>query len=167
MGSCSLLQGIFPTQGSNPGLPHCRWSLYQLTYKDQKMFSRCLLNKHLVVQEAGLSGEGGAWTGARFSWKWGRAEWLGGGACWLWAGLDGGGVGLSELEVGLGRGGRGQLGWAGRVELDEGGGWRMQCASQFSSAAQSCPTLCNPMNCSAPGLPVHHQCPEFTQTHAH
>ena len=33
---------------------------------------------------------------------------------------------------------------------------------QFSSAAQSCPTLCNPMNSSAPGLPVHHQLPEFT-----
>ena len=36
---------------------------------------------------------------------------------------------------------------------------------QFSSVAQSCPTLCNPMNCSMPGLPVHHQLPEFTQTH--
>ena len=35
---------------------------------------------------------------------------------------------------------------------------------QFSSAAQSCPTLCNPMNRSTPGLPVHHQLPEFTQT---
>ena len=39
--------------------------------------------------------------------------------------------------------------------------------SQFSSVAQSCPTLCNPMNCSMPGLPVHHQLPEFTQTHVH
>ena len=38
---------------------------------------------------------------------------------------------------------------------------------QFSSVAQSCPTLCNPMNCSTPSLPVHHQLPEFTQTHAH
>ena len=38
---------------------------------------------------------------------------------------------------------------------------------QFSSVAQSCPTLCNPMKCSMPGLPVHHQFPEFTQTHAH
>ena len=38
---------------------------------------------------------------------------------------------------------------------------------QFSSVAQSCPTLCDPMNCSMPGLPVHHQLPEFTQTHAH
>ena len=33
VGSCSLLQGIFPTQGSNPGLPHCRWILYQLSHK--------------------------------------------------------------------------------------------------------------------------------------
>ena len=32
-GSCSLLQGIFPTQGSNPSLPHCRWILYQLSYQ--------------------------------------------------------------------------------------------------------------------------------------
>ena len=38
---------------------------------------------------------------------------------------------------------------------------------QFSSVAQSCPTLCDPMNCSTPGLPVHHKLPEFTQTHAH
>ena len=38
---------------------------------------------------------------------------------------------------------------------------------QFSSVAQSCPTLCDPMNCSTPGLPVYHQLPQFTQTHAH
>ena len=38
---------------------------------------------------------------------------------------------------------------------------------QFSSVAQSCPTLCSPMNCSTPGLPVHHQFPEFTQTRVH
>ena len=37
----------------------------------------------------------------------------------------------------------------------------------FSSVAQLCPTLCNPMNRSTPGLPVHHQLPEFTQTHVH
>ena len=39
--------------------------------------------------------------------------------------------------------------------------------SLFSSVAQSCPTLYDPMNCSTPGLPVHHQLPEFTQTHVH
>ena len=38
---------------------------------------------------------------------------------------------------------------------------------QFSSVAQLCPTLCDPMNRSTPGLPVHHQLPEFTQTHVH
>ena len=37
--------------------------------------------------------------------------------------------------------------------------------NQFSSVAQSCPTLCDPMTCSTPGFPVHHQLPEFTQTH--
>ena len=38
---------------------------------------------------------------------------------------------------------------------------------QFSSVAQSCLTLCDPMNCSMPGLPVHHQLPESTQTNVH
>ena len=38
---------------------------------------------------------------------------------------------------------------------------------QFSSVAQSCLTLCDPMNHSTPGLPVHHQLLEFTQTHVH
>ena len=41
------------------------------------------------------------------------------------------------------------------------------CSVQFSSVTQSCPTLCHPMNCSTPGLLVHHQLPEFTQTHVH
>ena len=38
---------------------------------------------------------------------------------------------------------------------------------QFSSVTQSCPTLCDPMKHSMPGLPVHHQLPESTQTHVH
>ena len=38
---------------------------------------------------------------------------------------------------------------------------------QFSSVTQSCPTLCDPMNHSTPGLSVHHQLPEFTETHVH
>ena len=42
-----------------------------------------------------------------------------------------------------------------------------QTIFQFSSVSQSCPTLCDPMNCSTPGLPVHHQLQEFTQTHVH
>ena len=46
--------------------------------------------------------------------------------------------------------------------------WMSFCFfSQFSSVAQSCLTLCNPMDCNTPGFPVHRQLPEFTQTHAH
>ena len=41
-----------------------------------------------------------------------------------------------------------------------------QCI-QFSSIAESCLTLCDPMDCSMPGFPVHHQLPEFSQTHIH
>ena len=39
--------------------------------------------------------------------------------------------------------------------------------AKFSSVAQMCPTLCDTMNLSTPGLPVHHQLPELTQTHVH
>ena len=45
-------------------------------------------------------------------------------------------------------------------------GWTISSV-QFSPVTQLCPTLCDPMNCSMPGLPVHHQLPEFTQTHVH
>ena len=44
---------------------------------------------------------------------------------------------------------------------------RREVSVQFSSFAQLCPTLCDPMNHSTPGLPVHHQLLEFTQTHVH
>ena len=49
-----------------------------------------------------------------------------------------------------------EKGQTGRLEI-----------SSVSSVAQLCPTLCDPMNRSTPGLPVHHQLPEFTQTHVH
>ena len=45
--------------------------------------------------------------------------------------------------------------------------WIMSPSVQFSSVAQVCPTLCDPKDCSTPGFPVHHQLPEFTQTHVH
>ena len=43
----------------------------------------------------------------------------------------------------------------------------MRISYQFSSVAQSCPTLCDPMDWSTPGFPVHHQLPELTQSHVH
>ena len=45
--------------------------------------------------------------------------------------------------------------------------WLFTQVVRFSSVTQLCPTLCDPMSCSMPGFPVHHQLPEFTQTHVH
>ena len=53
------------------------------------------------------------------------------------------------------------------IVLSEQAQQRKTNISQFSSVAQSCPTLCDPMDCSTPGLPVCHQLLEFTQTHVH
>ena len=56
---------------------------------------------------------------------------------------------------------------------DETTGWHHRLNGHAAAATaapkllQSCPTLCDPMNRSMPGLPVHHQLPEFTQTHVH
>ena len=57
----------------------------------------------------------------------------------------------------------------GRKELDttEQLSTAQHSTDQIRSVAQSCPTLCDPMNRSMPGLPVHHQLPEFTETHVH
>ena len=51
--------------------------------------------------------------------------------------------------------------------IPNGSHWQGSRSDQIRSVAQSCPTLCDPMNCSMPGLPVHHQLPEFTQTQVH
>ena len=102
VGCHALLQGIFPIQGSNPGLLHCRLILYQLSHKGSPVkvydckWYYCL---HLLCCSKS-------------------------GICYL-------------------------------------------LQSRFSSVAQSCLTLCDPMNRSTPGLPVHHQLPEFTHTHVH
>ena len=55
----------------------------------------------------------------------------------------------------------------GRLQFKGSQGVGFDLAIQFSSVAQSGPTLCDPMNLSTPGLPVHHHLPEFTQTQAH
>ena len=56
--------------------------------------------------------------------------------------------------------------WLGTM-ADLGVAYISEPSVQFSSVTQSCPALCNPMNRSTPGFPVHHQLPEFTQTHVH
>ena len=59
------------------------------------------------------------------------------------------------------------LPWNGNLHILKKESYSILASVQFSSVAQLCPTLCDPMNCSTPGLPVHHQLPEFTQTHVH
>ena len=54
-----------------------------------------------------------------------------------------------------------------KTQLEKVVNWNQWILNQIRSVAQSCPTLCDPMNRSMPGLPVHHQLPEFTQTHVH
>ena len=113
-----LLQGIFPTQGSNPGLPHGRQIVLPTEPpgkpKNTGVGSLSLLQGIFPNQESnqGLP-----------HWRWILYQ-----------------LSLSILRL-----------------------WY----HQFSSVTQSCPTLCDPMNRSTPGLPVHHHHPEFTQTHVH
>ena len=57
--------------------------------------------------------------------------------------------------------------WSGSTDSKTLDFQRTNPSVQFSSVAQSCPALSDPMNRSTPGLPVHHQLPEFTQTHVH
>ena len=77
----------------------------------------------------------------------------------FWGGLDGRGLGGGWLHV---------CGWPEPLHCSSETITTLLAGHQsVGSVAQSCPTLCNPMNLSTPGLPVHHQLPEFTQTHVH
>ena len=132
----SLLQGIFPTQGSNSSLPHGRRILYQLSIT---LPTKVHLVKDMFFPVVTYGCE--SWT-----IKKAQHERIGAFEQWCWRRLL-----------------RGP--WTTRrsnqLLLKE------ISSVQFNSITQSCPTLCDPMNCSTPGLPVHHQLPEFTQTHAH
>ena len=75
-------------------------------------------------------------------------------------------VWLRKLKLGLCINLEGWDGAGGEREVQKGGDICIT-SDQIRSVTQSCPTLCDPMNCSTPGLPVHHQLPEFTQTHIH
>ena len=61
----------------------------------------------------------------------------------------------------------GRAGRRGKQCFPLAAGSQEKTSVQFNSLAQSYPTLCDPVNRSRPGLPVHHQLPEFTQTHVH
>ena len=83
---------------------------------------------------------------------------------WYWWTYLQGGNGETDIRTDLWtQWGKERVGWIQRVV--ECICWNIYI--QFSSVAQSCPTLCDPMTSSIPGLPVHHQLPEFTQIHVH
>ena len=74
---------------------------------------------------------------------------------------------VPELERSPGEGNGYPLQYSGLENSMDRGTWQTIVSVQFSSVAQLCLTLCDLMNRSTPGLPVHHQLPECTQTHVH
>ena len=134
MDSLSLLQGIFPTQGSNPGLPHCKWILYQPSQWSHELLL-IARNSFLEMLAAVLQGYENI---TRIS----ASEKL---------------IYSVSHHVNI----------CGKFQIPILIHFIISYHLQFSSAAQSCLTLCYPTDCSTPGLPVYHQLPESTQTHAH
>ena len=158
-GGLSLLQGIFATQGSNPCLPHCRRILHQLSHqgspKGASFLSQRKINEIITLPE-----------GQRQQ-HWGKRN-------WRRQRLYRGGK-RKEVKKKKRKNKRKK-----NKGLEEKGGmttaittkWFMfnkqvLSFSSSSSVAQSCPTPCNPVNRSTPGLPAHHQLPESNQTHVH
>ena len=161
VGSLSLLQGIFPTQGTNPGLPHCRWILYQLSYQGSpKRLAKEHSNYYTTALISHTSKVMLKILQARFQ---------------QYMNLE-----LPDLQAGFrkGRGTRDQIAnihWIIEKERESQKNIyfcftdyakSFDCV-HFSSVTQSRLTLCDPMDYSTPSLPVHHQLPEFTQTHVH
>ena len=120
-GSFPLLQEMFLTQGSNPGLMHS-WKIF---YQQNQQGSPRILE----------------WVAYPFS---SRSSWP---RNW---------TGVFCIAGGLFNN------WAIREAL-----YSVQFTCWMTLSHDSCLTLCDPMNCSMPGLPVHHQLPESTQTHVH
>ena len=159
VGSLSLLQGIFPTQGSNPGLPHCRWILYQLSYKG----SPHLHKPEGIRTNTSPSPRTGSWV-SFLSGHPGAPEEENGMARV---------VGMSDFSFYILFLDNVFIIWSHssmvlnvsqvlkylvpltHIPLEEsanillGEGWK------WKKVAQSCRTLCDPMDCSLPGSSVH------------
>ena len=166
VGCHALLQGIFPTQGWNPGLPHCRQILDHLSHQGSPRILEWVAYTFATgsSRPRNRPRSPALQADSRFFTSW---------AIWE----------AHILYTLLNEKSRSQnLIQSVVLFLEINKRW---CVSlcvclhsrksnslysdvvQFSSVAQSCLTLCDLMNCSTPGLPVHHQLPEFTQTHVH
>ena len=123
MGSLPLSQGIFATQGSNPGLPCCRWMFHHLSHQGNPSRTRPGTKEECenCVKET----------------VWQPNQYL-----------------LIQFNH--------HIAYFTLFKHHLFHFW-----NSFSSVAQSCPNVCDLMDCSTPGLPVHHQLPESTQNQVH
>ena len=146
-----FLQGIFPTQGSNPGLSRCRQTLRPLSHQGTLEGCDCAsgcqgpehtADPHPLESSPSPVREPPSNLNKDLSSK------------WLYTALSTFFFFLSTLDSH----GVIERKWAESADRTS------LLTLQFSSVAQSRPTLCDPMNRSSPGLPVHHQLPDFTQT---
>ena len=155
MGSLSLLQRIFPTQGSIPGFQHCRWILHQLSHEGSPAcihlrsvqslsHVRLFVTPWTAARQASLS-----ITNSQSPPKPTSIESV----------MPSNHLILCRPLLLLP-----SIMHTARYKRSSE---TIVCTVQFSSVAQSCPTFCNPVDCNRPGLPVHHQLPESTQTHLH
>ena len=148
VGCCALLQGIFPIQGLNPGLLQSRQILYCLSHQGSPRVLKWVvypLSRGSSQPRDPTYTSCVSCTGGQFLYHYCRFT-----------------VYLSPPSL--------LILCPAKVlflipfESSKGG---LALLVQFSSVAQSCPTLCDSINSSTPGLPVHHQLPGFTQTHVH
>ena len=152
MGCHSLLQKIFPTQGLNPSLLHCEQILYHLNHLlldnlcVQSLISHVQLCNHMDYSPPDSSVHGIL-----------QAEIL------EWVAISySRGSSKSRIEPTSPL----SLALAGRF-FTTSATWKAHILYQFSLVAQSCPTLCKPLDCSTPNFPVYHHLLELAQTHVH
>ena len=170
VGCCALLlQEIVPTEGSNPGLPHCKQVLYCLSHQGSQRILECI---------AYAFSRGSSWPrnqtwdyciAGRFftSWAGKATRELPGRSIKIDIGFNKNILSVHKATIIIMnlRGDtdmvRNKTQWTLLKTLE------YMYKTVFSSVAQLCSTICDPMDCSTPGFPVHHQLLELAQTHVH
>ena len=128
----SLLQGIFPTQGWKPGLPHCRQILYQLSHEESPRILECVAYPFSSRSSLPRNGTGVSCIAGGFFTNWTIRE---------------APVGLSYYKNGV------VIHWDREASRYRFYSVRSGCMCVL--VAQLCPSLCDPTNCSLPGFSVH------------
>ena len=140
VGCHALLQGIFPTQGPNPCLL-CLLHWQADSFTTSTTWKALPLKIMIQISYSNI-------------YTWNLEKWY----RWTYLQSRNRYIDIENKHTVTKQGKGGAMNWEAEINI---------YTVQFSSVAQSCPTLCDPMNRSTPGLLVHHQRPEFTQTHIH